>query len=63
MLSNDFSGLHFLSDEALSSIVIGVRRNPPKGWDERLIYDTKLSYEACMLLSRRRTFKFGQKTA
>jgi hypothetical protein len=63
MLTDDFSGLHYLSDEALSAIVRGVRSNPPKGWDECRIYDTRLSYEASLLIGRRRTWKFGPRAA
>lgn len=63
MLNNDFNGLHHLSDEALSAIVRGVRGNPPANWDSAKIYDTRLSYEASLLLGRRRTWGFGQKIA
>jgi hypothetical protein len=62
-MTNNFSGLHYLSNEALSAMVKGVRNNPPQGWPTCRIYDTQLSYAACQLLGRRRTLGFGQKFA
>ena len=62
-MTNNFSGLHYLSNEALSEIVKGVRNNPPQDWPACRIYDTQLSYEACLLLGNRRTWGFGQKFA
>lgn len=58
MTNITISNLPHLSDEQLRAIVIETRNNPPANWDECRIYDTPVSYEACMLLGRRRFFSF-----
>jgi hypothetical protein len=54
--------LHTLSNDELRALIRNVRDNPPADWPATLIYDTPLSYEACLLLGRRITWSFGPKT-
>lgn len=53
--------LHYLTNEELRTLIRGVRDNPPANWPECKIYDTSLSYQACLLLGSRITWGFDPK--